>query len=150
MDYKLEDSRVLESRTSADGQSIRRRRITDDGHRFTTYERIERPRLIVMKSHGGREDFDRDKLKSSIIRSIGKFISDMQVEEIINIVENRLIKRAAKVSSHQIGEEVLNVLFDMNKVAYIRFASVFNGFETLEDFEDILERIKQNESNSDF
>lgn len=150
MDYKLEDSRVLESRTSADGQSIRRRRITDDGHRFTTYERIERPRLIVMKSHGGREDFDRDKLKSSIIRSIGKFISDMQVEEIINIVENRLVKRATKVSSHQIGEEVLNVLFDMNKVAYIRFASVFNGFETLEDFEDILERIKQNESNSDF
>lgn len=150
MDYKPEDSRVLESRTSADGQSIRRRRITNDGHRFTTYERIERPRLIVMKSHGGREDFDRDKLKGSITRSIGKFISDMQVEEIINIVENRLIRKSTKVSSHQIGEEVLNALFGMNKVAYIRFASVFNGFETLEDFEDILERIKQNESNSDF
>lgn len=142
MEYMLDDTKVLESRASADGQSIRRRRVAPDGTRFTTYERIEKPHLVVMKSHGGRENFDREKLKNSIVRSIGKFISDLQVEEIINRVENNLLKKSHKVSSHQIGEEVLNALFDLNKVAYIRFASVFNGFETIDDFEEILVKIR--------
>ena len=142
MEYVLDDTKVLESRASADGQSIRRRRVAPDGTRFTTYERIEKPHLVVMKSHGGRENFDREKLKNSIVRSIGKFISDLQVEEIINRVENNLLKKSHKVSSHQIGEEVLNALFDLNKVAYIRFASVFNGFETIDDFEEILVKIR--------
>lgn len=143
MEYILDETKVLESRMSADGQSIRRRRVSPDGVRFTTYERVEKPRLIVFKSHGGREDFDREKLKSSIIRSIGKFISDLQVEEIINRVENNLLKKSNKVSSHQIGEEVLDALIKINKVAYIRFASVFNGFQTLEDFEEILEKVRE-------
>lgn len=143
MEYLLDETKVLESRMSADGQSIRRRRVSPDGIRFTTYERVEKPRLIVLKSHGGREDFDREKLKSSIIRSIGKFISDLQVEEIINRVENNLLKKSNKVSSHQIGEEVLSALIKINKVAYIRFASVFNGFQTLEDFEEILEKVRE-------
>lgn len=148
MNYTLDETKVLESRTSADGNSIRRRRVTPDGVRFTTYERIEKPQLIVMKSHGGREAFDRQKLKSSIIRSIGKFVSDLQVEEIINRVENSLLSQSTKVSSHQIGEAVLNVLFEMNKVAYIRFASVFNGFQTLDDFEEILAKTRgRNENN---
>lgn len=142
MEYMLDDTKVLESRASADGQSIRRRRVAPDGTRFTTYERIEKPHLVVMKSHGGRENFDREKLKNSIVRSIGKFISDLQVEEIINRVENNLLKKSHKVSSHQIGEEVLNALFDLSKVAYIRFASVFNGFETIDDFEEILAKIR--------
>ena len=143
MEYLLDETKVLESRMSADGQSIRRRRVSPDGIRFTTYERVEKPRLIVLKSHGGREEFDREKLKSSIIRSIGKFISDLQVEEIINRVENNLLKKSNKVSSHKIGEEVLNALIKINKVAYIRFASVFNGFQTLEDFEEILEKVRE-------
>ena len=143
MEYILDETKVLESRMSADGQSIRRRRVSPDGVRFTTYERVEKPRLIVLKSHGGIEEFDREKLKSSIIRSIGKFISDLQVEEIINRVENNLLKKSNKVSSHQIGEEVLNALIKINKVAYIRFASVFNGFQTLEDFEEILEKVRE-------
>lgn len=109
MEYILDETKVLESRMSADGQSIRRRRVSPDGVRFTTYERVEKPRLVVLKSHGGREEFDREKLKSSIIRSIGKFISDLQVEEIINRVENNLLKKSNKVSSHQIGEEVLTL-----------------------------------------
>ena len=143
MEYLLDETKVLESRMSADGQSIRRRRVSPDGIRFTTYERVEKPRLVVLKSHGGREEFDREKLKSSIIRSIGKFISDLQVEEIINRVENNLLKKSNKVSSHQIGEEVLNALIKINKVAYIRFASVFNGFQTLEDIEEILEKVRE-------
>ena len=141
MEFKLDETKVLESRMSVDGQSVRRRRVAPDGTRFTTYERIEKPRIIVIKSQGGREEFSREKLKSSIIRSIGKFISDLQVEEIINRVENELLQKSNKVSSHQIGETVLAVLFEMNKVAYIRFASVFNGFETVEDYEDILAKV---------
>ena len=147
MEFKLDETKVLESRMSVDGQSVRRRRVAPDGTRFTTYERIEKPRIIVIKSQGGREEFSREKLKSSIIRSIGKFISDLQVEEIINRVENELLQKSNKVSSHQIGETVLAVLFEMNKVAYIRFASVFNGFETVEDFEDILAKVRGKNEN---
>ena len=147
MEFKLDETKVLESRMSVDGQSVRRRRVAPDGTRFTTYERIEKPRIIVIKSQGGREEFSREKLKSSIIRSIGKFISDLQVEEIIHRVENQLLQKSNKVSSHQIGETVLAVLFEMNKVAYIRFASVFNGFETVEDFEDILAKVRGENEN---
>ena len=147
MEFKLDETKVLESRMSVDGQSVRRRRVAPDGTRFTTYERIEKPRIIVIKSQGGREEFSREKLKSSIIRSIGKFISDLQVEEIINRVENELLQKSNKDSSHQIGETVLAVLFEMNKVAYIRFASVFNGFETVEDFEDILAKVRGENEN---
>ena len=147
MEFKLDETKVLESRMSVDGQSVRRRRVAADGTRFTTYERIEKPRIIVIKSQGGREEFSREKLKSSIIRSIGKFISDLQVEEIINRVENELLQKSNKVSSHQIGETVLAVLLEMNKVAYIRFASVFNGFETVEDFEDILAKVRGENEN---
>ena len=147
MEFKIDETKVLESRMSVDGQSVRRRRVAPDGTRFTTYERIEKPRIIVIKSQGGREEFSREKLKSSIIRSIGKFISDLQVEEIINRVENELLQKSNKVSSHQIGETVLAVLFEMNKVAYIRFASVFNGFETVEDFEDILAKVRGENEN---
>jgi len=147
MEFKLDETKVLESRMSVGGQSVRRRRGAPGGNRFTTYERIEKPRIIVIKSQGGREEFSREKLKSSIIRSIGKFISDLQVEEIINRVENELLQKSNKVSSHQIGETVLAVLFEMNKVAYIRFASVFNGFETVEDFEDILAKVRGENEN---
>ncbi|MDO4902063.1 MAG: ATP cone domain-containing protein [bacterium] len=140
--FNLDETKVLESRVSADGQSIRRRRVSADGVRFTTYERIEKPSITVLKSHGGREHFDRDKLKTSIVRSVGKFISEIQIEEIINRVENSLIARGGKIPSRTIGEEVLLALFDIDKVAYIRFASVFNGFGTIDDFEEILEKIR--------
>ena len=144
-EYKIDDTKVLESRTSSDGQSIRRRRLSPDVTRFTTYERFEKPELVVMKSHGGQEYFDRDKLKSSIIRSVGKFVSEMEVEEIINMVESNLRKKGNKIESKKIGETVLSVLFDVNKVAYIRFASVFHEFETIDDFEEILARSKSGE-----
>ena len=101
-----------------------------------------------MKSHGGKEYFDRSKLQNSIIKSVGKFVSDMQIEEIINRVEDNLLRKETKVSSHQIGEEVLSALFDINKVAYIRFASVFHEFETIDDFEEILAQSKKEEEKN--
>ena len=143
---KIDETKDLERRISADRQSIRRRRLAADGTRFTTYERVEKPELVVIKSQGGQEYFDRDKLRRAIIRSVGKFVPDMQVEEIINRVENNLLRNGNKIPSRKIGEEVLSALFDINKVAYIRFASVFHEFETIDDFEEILARSKKEET----
>ncbi len=140
--YKIGDSRVLESRESADGITIRRRRETIDGkHRFTTYERIEHPNLAVIKKDGTRELFDREKLANAIRRSVGKFFkSELEVEEIINSVENRLYELGeSEVLSSVIGDYVLDELAAKNDVAYVRFASVFHKFKTLDDFVKILE-----------
>jgi transcriptional repressor NrdR len=114
--------------------------VSADGHRFTTYERIELPQLFVRKRSGGREVFDRDKLINSVRRSVGKFMnSELEVEEVVNRVENRLRQCSEEeVTSEQVGNAVLDVLAERNEVAYVRFASVFLKFTTLDDFERIL------------
>lgn len=138
---KIGDSRVIESRESADGVTIRRRRESLDGkHRFTTYERIERPNLAVIKKDMSRELFDRDKLATAIKRSVGKFFSsEVEVEKIINNVEEALYELGeSEVTSRQIGDLVLDELALKNEVAYVRFASVYHEFKTLDEFEEIL------------
>ena len=140
--YKIGDSRVLESRESADGVAIRRRRETPDGHRFTTYERIERRNIAVVKKDGTRELFDREKLGTSIHRSVGKFFqSEMEVEAIINDIEDSVYDLGEnEVLSKTIGQIVLDKLAKVNAVAYVRFASVFLEFRTLDDFVRILDQ----------
>jgi transcriptional repressor NrdR len=138
---KIGDSRVIESRESADGVTIRRRRESLDGkHRFTTYERIERPNLAVIKKDTSRELYDRDKLATAIKRSVGKFFSsEIEVENIINNVEEALYELGeSEVTSRQIGDLVLDELAIKNEVAYVRFASVYHDFKTLDEFEEIL------------
>ncbi len=139
---KIGDSRVLESRESADGIVIRRRRESPDGQRFTTYERIEYPNLAVIKTDGSRELFDREKLSAGVHRSVGKFFqSEDEVDKIINRVEKRLYELGEnEVASRQIGEYVLDELAAVNEVAYVRFASVFHKFKTLDDFVAILKQ----------
>lgn len=139
--YKIGDSRVLESRESADGLAIRRRRESSDGHRFTTYERIERRNIAVVKKDGTRELFDRDKLGNAIHRSVGKFFqSEMEVEAIINDIEDSVYELGEnEVMSRGIGQIVLDKLAQVNEVAYVRFASVFHEFRTLDDFVNILD-----------
>lgn len=134
------DSRVLESREVGDGKTIRRRREAPDGTRFTTYERIEKPNLAVIKKNGDRELFDRDKLEAAIKQSVGKFFSsEVEVEEIVNNVEESVYGLGeSEVFSRQIGELVLDELEAKNQVAYVRFASVFHDFKTLDDFVKIL------------
>lgn len=141
--YKIGDSRVIESRESADGATIRRRRESLDGkHRFTTYERIERPNLAVVKKDGSRELFDREKLTTAIKRSVGKFFSsEVEVEEIVNNVEEALYDLGeTEIASRQIGDLVLDELAERNEVAYVRFASVYHEFKTLNEFEEILQQ----------
>jgi len=140
--YTIGDSRVIESREVSDGLTIRRRRESPDGKRFTTYERVERPNLAVIKKSGVRELFDRDKLSIAIKRSVGKFfVSEVEVEEMIAEIEDALYAIGEnEITSKQIGEKVLDELLTRNEVAYVRFASVFHKFKTLNDFLEILEQ----------
>ena len=142
---KIGDSRVVESREVGDGVTIRRRRESPDGKRFTTYERIEKPNLAVIKKDGTRELFDRDKLATAIKRSVGKFFSsEVEVEEMIDTIEDSLYNLGDnEITSKQIGDKVLDELADRNEVAYVRFASVYQEFKTLDDFVKILEQRKQ-------
>ena len=134
------DSRVVESREVSGGAAIRRRRETPDGKRFTTYERVEKPNLAVIKKTGNRELFDREKLTSDVRQSVGKFLkSDEEVEAIITAVEDALYAFGeSEISSQQIGDQVLDELAERNEVAYVRFASVYYDFTTLDEFERIL------------
>lgn len=142
------DSRVVESREVSDGTTIRRRREAPDGRRFTTYERIEKPNLVVVKKNGVRELFDRDKLAIAIRRSVGKFFNaEVEIEEIIDVVEDSLYALGEnEVTSRQIGDKVLDELARRNEVAYIRFASVYHEFKTLDDFVKVLEQRLKKES----
>ncbi len=139
------DSRVIESREVSDGVTIRRRREAPDGTRFTTYERIEKPNLAVIKKNAVRELYDREKLATAIKRSVGKFFSsEVEVEEMIDEIENGLYDLGEnEITSKQIGDKVLDELAERNEVAYVRFASVYQEFKNLDDFVKILEQRRQ-------
>lgn len=140
-----DDLKVLESRDAGDGDAIRRRReCLHCHHRFTTYERFERPPLAVIKKAGERELFDRNKLYAAIHRSVGKFMtSNMEIEEVVAQVESALYATGEnEVTSHLIGELILDALGKRNKVAYVRFASVYREFKTLDEFEAVLTQLR--------
>lgn len=135
---KIGESKVIESRESQDGTMIRRRRVSLDGkHRFTTYERIERPGMMVRKRSGSREAFDREKLMKAVRNSVGKYFdSDLDVQNIVDKVEELIYERGKdEIPSSLIGETILEVLSGTNEMAYVRFASVFKEFKTLDDLE---------------
>lgn len=136
-----QDSKVIESREANEGDSIRRRReCLDCAYRYTTYERVERPNLAIIKKNGERELFDRHKLSAAILRSVGKFLrSDVEVEEIVSVVEDELhALGVGEVSSNQVGDLVLQELARRNEVAYVRFASVYRKFSSLDEFEQAI------------
>jgi transcriptional repressor NrdR len=141
---KSQETKVLESRDAA-GPSIRRRReCIDCSNRFTTYERVERPNIAVIKRDGTRELFSRTKVLEAVDRSIGKFFnSNLEIEELVSDVEDAIYSiNEPEIKSKKIGQVILDVLADKNKVAYIRFASVYNNFTCLEDFEKALDRVR--------
>ncbi len=140
------ESKVIESREAAEGGAIRRRReCLQCGYRYTTYERVERPNLAVVKKGGVRELFDRNKLFAAIHRSVGKFLSsDLEVEAIVARVEDELYSNnETEIQSSQIGDLVLSELADRNQVAYVRFASVYQEFKTVNEFQAALDRLKK-------
>lgn len=144
-----DSSKVVESRDAGDGDAIRRRReCLECAHRYTTYERVERPNLAVVKKDGSRELFDRHKLFAAIHRSVGKFLtSDLEIEELVGQVEDELYGLGeSEINSRQIGDLVLRQLASRNEVAYVRFASVYREFKSVEEFEQTLRSLRTKRS----
>ena len=138
------ETEVVETRDSEDLETIRRRRsCLKCDKRFTTYERVENITLVVIKKDGKREQFNRDKLKSGIIRSCEKTkVSVEDIEKIVTEVERELRGAdSVEVDSKKIGQMVAARLKKIDKVAYIRFSSVFKRFVDVEDFEKEVKRL---------
>lgn len=138
------DTEVVETRVSEQADVIRRRRecVTCE-KRFTTYERIENVPLIVKKKDGRREQFDREKLRNGIIRACEK--TNISLEQINNIVDEIELElrsgESVEVESRKIGQLIASRLKKIDKIAYIRFSSVFKRFVDLEDFEKELKKL---------
>ena len=140
------DNKVVESRDVADNDAIRRRReCLNCGYRFTTYERLERPSLVVVKRDGTRQLFSRDKLLKGLQHSTEKTtVTNVQLEAFVAGIERDLYGRGEpEVSSTDIGELVMAGLPKLNEVAYVRFASVYRKFRDINSFERELTKIKQ-------
>lgn len=143
--YK-DDTKVIESRDVSDGQAVRRRRAcVACGYRFTTYERMERPQLIVIKNDGTRELFNRQKLLAGLYRACEKTaVSSMQLDQLVSSVEQQLYNCAdSEVPSGKIGELVMDRMAALNEVAYVRFASVYRRFKDIASFERELSEMKE-------
>jgi transcriptional repressor NrdR len=139
------DTKVIESREVSEGDSIRRRReCIVCGHRFTTYERIEKPQLIIIKNDGTRQLYNRDKLLAGLYRACEKTqVSAMQIETLVNNVEKKLYSCGeTEIPSSKIGEIVMDELANVDQVAYVRFASVYRRFKDIASFERELSEIK--------
>lgn len=138
------ETEVVETRDSEDLETIRRRRAClRCEKRFTTYERVETVNLIVIKKEGKREQFDRDKLKSGILKSCEKTkVSLDKIEKIVTEVERELRSgESVEIDSKKIGQMVAQKLKKIDKVAYIRFSSVFRRFVDVEDFQKEVRRL---------
>lgn len=145
------DTKVIESRDVAGGKSIRRRRMCNKcSYRFTTYERIERPQLIVIKNNQVREIFNRDKLIAGLYRACEKTsVSSLELEQLVSDVESKLYElNDSEVTTAKIGELVMEQLSGLNEVAYVRFASVYRGFKDIASFERELSDIRKKKDAS--
>ena len=132
-----QDDKVIDSRASREGSTIRRRReCLACNHRFTTYEEIEREGLMVIKRDGRREEFSRDKLLSGLRKACQKRpISPKVIEELADKIADELSdKYDREVPGMAVGERVMEALRDIDKVAYVRFASVYRRFEEATEF----------------
>ena len=141
-----EDSQVKDSRHTEDNTAIRRRRICDQcGSRFTTFERIQLRDLVVIKSNGQKETFDRDKMFRSLSLSLRKRnVEQVKTEKIVSAIARRLENSGeTEIKSNIIGEYIMEALSNLDQVAYVRFASVYKNFREVKDFEDFLDNLEE-------
>jgi len=141
---KCMQSRVIDSRQSEDGTSIRRRRECEKcGRRFTTYERIDLVPLMVVKKDQTREQFDVNKLRSGIVKSCEKRpVSLSAIDQLTRDIEQKLYAQSdAEITSIMIGELVMDGLKALDEVAYVRFASVYRQFRDIQTFRDELNKL---------
>jgi transcriptional repressor NrdR len=142
------EDKVIESRQNATGTSIRRRReCLVCGYRFTSYERIEEKPLLVIKRDGRREPFSIEKIDQGIQRSLQKRpVSQKEVEEMLHSLEDEAVllsKNSREIRSEKIGELVLKKLYELDGVAYVRFASVYRMFENVDEFISEIEKLSR-------
>jgi len=140
------DTQVMETRVSEDGDFVRRRRQCGACEkRFTTYERPEVSFPAIVKKDGRRIEFDRSKLRASMNLALRKRpVSTEQVDGAIERIEEKLINLAQReVPSHRLGEMVMRELKKLDKVAYVRFASVYRSFEDIDDFKTLVDEVRK-------
>ena len=138
------DSKVIDSRPTDDGNSIRRRReCINCGRRFTTYEKVELSPLFVVKKDGRRECFDGQKIKAGILHACDKLpVSMQQIDEIVTRVEQKAYATMeGEIPSEKIGDMVMDELKQLNDVAYVRFAAVYRKFTDVGTFMDELQKL---------
>lgn len=138
------DTRVIDSRPADDGCSIRRRRSCDVcGKRFTTYEKVETIPLIVIKKDSTREQYNRDKIESGVLRACYKRpVPTEKIQAAVDRIETKIFSMEAKeIPSSKIGEIVMEELKGLDEVAYVRFASVYREFKDVNTFMDELKKI---------
>ena len=147
------ESKVIDSRPTEEGNSIRRRReCTRCGRRFTTYEKIELVPLLVVKRDDRREPFDAAKIKSGVIHACEKLpVSMQQIDSIVSRIEQTVYNTMeGEISSQRIGDMVMAELKQLNDVAYVRFAAVYRKFTDLGSFmEELTHLINENKTKSD-
>jgi transcriptional repressor NrdR len=139
-----DDTQVKDSRPTDDNAAIRRRRFCPScGSRFTTFERVQLRDLTVVKKSGKRVPFDRDKLAKSIhVATRKRPIDSERIERIVSAIVRRLESTGeSEISSDQIGEQVMDALYALDPVAYVRFASVYRNFREVKDFEDFVGKL---------
>jgi transcriptional repressor NrdR len=132
-----DDDRVVDSRAADAASAIRRRRECNVCHRrFTTYERVEEIGLVVVKRDGSKAPFDRDKVEAGIRKALtGRPVSNLQIDQMVDRIELRIRRKGPEVPTTVVGAEVLAALQRVDKVGYLRFASVYKDFQGVSDFE---------------
>ena len=144
------ESKVLDSRPTDEGNSIRRRReCLKCGKRFTTYEMIEMTPILVIKNDGTRQQFDSSKIKSGIIKSCEKRpVAMHDIDGLVATIEKQISNSLVQeISTRQIGEMVMRGLKDLDQIAYIRFASVYRQFRDVTDLTDFIKGEKMNKED---
>lgn len=145
-------TRVIDSRDLEGGSTIRRRRECETcAHRFTTYERPEGARLSVIKRDGSREDYDREKVRSGLLKALQKRpVTLARVDQAVDDIESELRARGdAEVSSKEIGKLATDGLRDIDQLAYIRFASVYHSYEDIGTLKREVDRLMKQRQGSD-
>ena len=145
---QADDTKVIDSREAEDGAVIRRRRsCVACSSRFTTYERMEEVPLVVVKSDGRREPFDRAKIVAGLSAACkGRPVTADQIEQVAESIEDTSRLHGPEIPSAQLGVEVLDHLRQLDEVAYLRFASVYKSFDSLADFEAEIDALRLSRS----
>jgi transcriptional repressor NrdR len=140
------DTQVVETRVAEDGDFVRRRRqCASCEKRFTTYERPDLAFPVIVKKDGRRIDYERDKLRASMNLALRKRpVSTEQIDSAVERIEEKLLNLAVReIGSNRIGELVMRELKKLDKVAYVRFASVYRSFEDIDDFKTVVDEVRR-------